>query len=211
MQAPNARGDSRGGAREQHRAFETRLAVLVRRRRTPSTSSSRRTPCGSGTARARSQSQSLASRSPMRIWSTWPIHSTLPPRASTICDDRVAVLAVLSAEPRPSARLELQQVEHHDRTLVGRVHELDELCLVRSDRAHRTAPFGECANACRSRIRRARATLQPCAVRKRFHASQLVTRSTASSVSASSAGKRRARAGARRTRSRRARLRGDRR
>ena len=79
----------------------------------------------------------------MSIWSARPIHSTLPPRASTICDDGVAVLAVLGRAGRtvPSApRLELQQVEHDDRTLVGRARELEELVLVRADCTHRLLP-----------------------------------------------------------------------
>src|SRR5260370_18399149 len=79
-------------------------------------------------------------------------------------------------------RFELQQVEHHDRALVGRVHERDELFLVGPDTTH--AIFSSVRLRTTSMItRRARATLQPCAVRRRLHASHPVTTSSPSRAS----------------------------
>src|SRR5207249_11647413 len=95
-----------------------------------------------------------------------------------------AVLVVLR---NAFARLEFQQVQHHDRALVGCVRERDELFLVRPDTTHVTVPSVRLRTTSVT-TRRARAMLQPCAVRKRFHASQLVTSSSASWASLVSAG-----------------------
>ena len=60
--------------------------------------------------------------------------------------------------------------------------------LFGSDRAHRRAPFDERADRC-GRERGGRgATLQPCAARRRFHASHDASASSASSASASRSG-----------------------
>ena len=189
-------------AREQHRALQTRLAVLVRgvvllrRRHLDERLAARvlhqrdRVP-GVGVEVADQRLVDLAHPQHLAAARLDHLH------------DRAAVLVVLR---RAFARLELQQVEHHDRTLVGRVHELDELFLVGRIPLMRAVPFGEFANEYRRRRagRARRCSPARCAGGSTRPSSS--TRSSASSVSRVEAGERRS-SWRRRSRSSRARLR----
>ena len=108
-------------------------------------------------------------------------------------DDGVAVLAVLGrtrcARCRAVGRflLELQEVEHHDRTLVGRAREREELVFVGRIPLIGLLPSSSAVTCVRARAR-PRAVEQPCAVRSRFQVSHASVASSASSVSSSRSG-----------------------
>src|SRR4051794_12546626 len=155
------------GARDQHRTLEARLAVLVRslvlrcRHHLDEVLAARvlherdRVPLLVGIA-----DQDL-------VGAAHPQHLAAP--GLHHLHGGLAVLVVLTrATPARAVGLllELQEVQHHDGHLVGGLHELDELLLVRLDRAHHAAPSIR-VEMVAVRIRRARATPQPRARRRR--------------------------------------------
>ena len=121
--------DARGAAGQHDRALEPSLAVGVGLEVLGARDHlDERARDGYSTSTTTSQS---AAGSPIRTCWACPDHSTRPPRSSTMLDRRVAVAQVRLR----AALLELEQVEHHDRALVGRRGERLELVEVGRDGA----------------------------------------------------------------------------